>query len=357
MTSQQQGHILSPEEIVNLLTLIQFRILGIFGAKGGIGKSLISLASALMLALQGHIVVLVDLDGNPGLTELYLMMDGDESHREILAESLRSQKSHTTVSRFLLQPELGMVDLLLDIDIMTLINGLPTTVAAAKSYAAEEYNVHWAVNPATIIADTLAFYGSNPDKAKQGKIYLMPNGGSFDDVIAEVAQRKAKHTSYNPLTILLEGFVGTAQEFERRGLAPPTHIIIDTAGELGLIPDIAAFTCHDVILPYKKSAPSVAGVCNTVTNIQSVNRARPNGHRATIHKPIGNFWHGTRGYGNARMADVGLTPSNIRIPEDLATGQVPDEIGMVPFSCQPLSSGLKSIWDYLHTEGIITERM
>ena len=61
---------------------------------------------------------------------------------------------------------------------------------------------------------------------------------------------------------------------------------------------------------------------------------------------VSNFWRGKRAFGVEKMREVGLTQSDINVPADDAIGDVPDNLGVIPFACHPISAGMQAINTY-----------
>lgn len=319
-------------------------ITAIMGAKGGIGKSFLTLALGIHLAARGASVAMLDLDGNPGLTELFLMLEMAQGHSERFHQELADAPQRLTIQRLLLQPTLGIDDIALEFPVAAmLLRDLPHVVRDASCR----------VDPRTIVASTLATYAIDPEHI--GQLILVPNAGSFQGFIQEVIDAAARDTSRKPELLLRQALDAVQRTLRDQGKPPLTHILIDTPGDRSILTQMAAFAADQVIVPFQMTKLSLLGLVNTKKDLAEVRRRRaqivPESPGPTLLPAILNRyvapqphaidWIAQVAQPTLERARIDLCP--IFVPEDPDAGLYPDQLGVVPFAYNPLSPAMRAL--------------
>jgi len=319
--------------------------IGMFGAKGGIGKSIITLLMGTLLALKGKRVVVIDFDGNPGISPLFLTLAEVLKDREDLEQELLDNSMDLTVHRILLYPEKGIQDLILGYPLLELLDRLPTV----------RRDENMKVNPNTIRQETIEYYGIHPDTLQDGELHLIPNAGSFSDLLRELERRHLTDRTFNPEMALARNLPIALAAHYQAGYPEYDYVLIDTAGELGLLPTMVAHLADIAYFPFNMTALSLQGTIRTYQSVQSALRSEKVPHNLRIIPPLLNKYKSNRDkdgrwiqeVAGPKLSKAHLTISQPYLPYSSYVGEDADQYGIMPFMMNPLDPFVKATYEIM----------
>lgn len=322
-------------------------ILAVVSAKGGVGKSLLAQLLGIFAAMSGLNVELLDLDGNPGQTAMFSHFQDDLMGHTGLQDRLRRDPFNLTILRLLLRPELGLEGnpsrgipgIGLDYPLRQVLTEL---LPRRSRYAVSR------IDSSTLSQRTIDTYGV--DFNRLGTLTIVPNGGSFESFVHQIEQAHHANPAYDPHIVLARA-LRTQEEVRRTAGEPPMDLIIlDTAGERGIMPNMVYRAATHILLPIEVSQLSVSGALNTITDIEATRDA---GSRYPIILPvIVNKFRPDPEEGLADYIQHDVAPKFYKegvevharyVPYSLDIDQRASRKGILPFEYNPLDPTVRNV--------------
>ncbi len=334
-------------------------ILAVVSAKGGVGKSLLALLLSVFAALEGHHVEVLDLDGNPGLTGMFCHFRDELSGRRGLQARLRRDPENLTIMRLLLHPERG-----LEGDARCGIPGIgleyPLRQVLTELLSIRQRYAVSCIDGASLTQRTLEAYQIDLDRL--GSLTIVPNSGSFESFVHQVEQWHHANPAFQPHQILATALREQERtQVEERGERGMDLIVLDTAGERGIMPNMAYRAATHILLPIEVSQLSVAGAVNSIFDIEEARSRRPDGDRYPVILPVvvNKFrpepQEGLREYVESeivpQLREAGATVNRRFIPYSYDIDQRASRRGILPFEYNPLDEAVVAVhnlWIDLH---------
>jgi cellulose biosynthesis protein BcsQ len=261
------------------------RVVAVVGQKGGVGKSKIGETICFEAAARGDYdeVYEIDLDPNPGTTQMadifeqqWAEMHGMPS-KQLLAAAEASPET-LSVNRLLLHPELGVEGIRWEMPVTDAISELVRFRRIVKhTKAIDEVPLN------SILQQAMQTYGIT--LGKQSPFYVIPNTSALKNTIQTIEGRGS--AAADPRLMLARAI---DLQVQRGIFTGRTLIVIDTAGETGLVPDSADMAADVLIQLFQPTQVAVRGMINTTKNAIRLRRDRhdPDG-RPFLLPPLYNM--------------------------------------------------------------------
>ena len=328
------------------------RILAIISGKGGVGKTLITLVSGICAALEGKRVCFIDMDPNPGLTEIFARFKELHHGEKGLLTKLQKNPLQSTVLRMLLDPgnDRALDGIALNYPLLEAIESL----THVERYKASK------INTATIVDRTKATYAVTPESV--GELILVPNAGSFDPLLRQIGKNEANDPTYKPYPMLavgidaaeqqrLKNYIGVNAETNHALSYRPIDLwVIDAPGEIGPLLRIIGHAATHIMCPFTNSDSSVSGIYNSFAEILPIQAQRKGLPKAL--GAVANMYNADPDEGmdewirhNAlpRLAEVGLREMPQRISFSYDIFNRANRIGVVPWEYNPCDPSVLEI--------------
>lgn len=324
-------------------------IVGVLGLKGGVGKSLLAQLVAILAALQGYTVWLIDMDGNPGQTAMFCHFQELLEGRRGIQRELQRDPMRRTVQRVVLHPRQGLDGVGLDYPLRQVLTELLPQRPRFKVSN---------IDSTSIAQRTIAHYGL--DLSHLGSLTVVPNAGSFEPLVQEIERKHLTDNLFDPDVIVADALRETVRAERSRGMPTPHLIVIDTAGERGLLPRMIAFAATHVLLPLEPTDLALSGAINTADDLTEVRNLRGSqqGYPCVLPAIINKFdpnpeeelaeWVSDEA--TPALGDVGVRICPRYIPRSYDIETRASRKGILPFEYNPLDPvvmAVGAIWNDL----------
>lgn len=317
--------------------------IGLFNGKGGVGKSILSQLLATFAAYRGQSVRLWDFDGQPGTSFFFCRFEekwlqthaGRTSNRRAL---LKREPRKKTILRVLLRPDEGLSDVAIEFPLDVVLDSFPTLAR----YQASQVDV------TGLLDKMLGAYGMT--RTKMGTLLIIPNGGTFEDLLVELRTRKSADPSFKTYAFLASVFAA----LKARGEVADVDIL-DIAGERGPVAEMAAYVTDIAVLPFQATLSSLDALTETIEDLLRVQalRSSPIQIVPVLNMVKPGLNREITEWVDAEVAPVlagyGITRSPILIPESVNIGERANRAGTPALLYDPLDGACQSAFQLYQT--------